>query len=90
MSAEDFRYSAQFKIDDSWHWSLESNDLWNAKCHVRRRIDRNPGLSSGRVVDKSTGETVFIDPDPDALKIRFRKDESDDWESLELESPVSQ
>jgi hypothetical protein len=83
MKAEDFRYSAQVKIKDKWQWMSEGNDLSDATNHVRRQVDKHPGLM-GRVVDKITGETVFIDPDPDALKIRYRKSEGDDWDSLEL------
>lgn len=83
MEREDFRYSAQVKIKDEWQWISESNDLSNEKHYVRRQVDKHPGLI-GRVVDKTTGQTIFIDPDPDALKIRFRKNEGDDWGSLEL------
>ncbi|MBI1881292.1 MAG: hypothetical protein HYR94_24185 [Chloroflexi bacterium] len=83
MKAEDFRYSAQVRVKDNWQWTLETNNLSDAKHHLRSQVDKNPGLSA-RVVDKTTGETVFIDPDPDKLKIHFRENEGEDWRSLEL------
>lgn len=81
MERIDYRYSVEVKVKDGWQWISGGDDLNNEKHYVRRRVDQNPGLM-GRVIDKTTGETVFIDPDPDALKIRFR--EGDDWRSLEL------
>ncbi|NUM46353.1 MAG: hypothetical protein HUU38_16750 [Anaerolineales bacterium] len=60
MGTDDFRYSAQVQVDDEWRWFLEPNGLGDAKHHLRCRINKNPELN-GRVVDKKTGETVFID-----------------------------
>lgn len=83
MGRDDFRYSAQLQVNDEWCWFLETNELGDAKHHVRCRINKNPELN-GRVVDKKTGETVFIDPDPNALKIRFRREDDEDWQRLEI------
>lgn len=83
MELDDYRYSTEVKGKGEWQWMSGGNDLNNEKRHLRKLVDQNPGLI-GRVIDKTTGEAVFIDPDPDALKIRFRENEDDDWRSLEL------
>lgn len=83
MGRDDFRYSAQLQVDHEWCWFLETNELSDAKHHLRCRINKNPELN-GRVVDKRTDETVFIDPDPNALKIRFRREGDEDWQRLEI------
>lgn len=83
MERIEYRYSAEVKVKDEWQLVAEGNNLNDKKHHLRGLIDRNPGLI-GRIVDRTTGEIVFIDPDPDALKIRFRENEADDWRSLEL------
>jgi hypothetical protein len=36
------------------------------------------------LLTRRRAKPFFFDPDPNALKIRFRVDESDDWRSLEL------